>query len=430
MENQSALKPDTTTRNSLNSPSHRDIRRVIAVTSSKGGVGKSFVTALLACRLTRMGYRVGILDADLTGSSIPMLFGVSGPLLTGQYSLLPLETPTGIKLISPNLLVEEKAQPIIWKEALSGKVIEELFKEVEWGTLDFLLLDLPPATSELAVSILQTMPIAGAVIVTQPQELSIRVVTKAVRILQKIEVDILGFVENMSFYSDSNSGQNQPLFGPSRTPSLSALAEAPVLAQIPLSPEAVRLCDQGRIEEVELTESLDLYQAFIASLARVEAENSSALEEEALRVEQPEIEEAAREQEPITSPQPVPQPRQRFSNIVLQLIQNKDNMGALSHPDAQGHFLGKCGDRMQIDLQIVNGRILDARFLADGCGATLACGSMLTKMACSKTLEQAKQISPSELLIALDGLPDDHLHCAELAVMTLREAVIDAVEGH
>ncbi len=430
MADQKPPNTDPKPLNQANSPAHSNIQRVIAVTSSKGGVGKSFVTALLASQLTRMGYRVGILDAELTGSSIPLLFGVSGPLLTGQYSLLPLETVTGIKLISPNLLIEEKAQPIIWKEALAGNVIQELFKEVEWGTLDYLLLDLPPANSELAVSILQSMPLAGAVIVTQPQELSLKVVSKAVRILQKIGVNILGIIENMSSYSAANSGQDQPLFGPSHAASLSALAGAPVLAHIPFSPQAVSLCDLGRVEEVELAERTELYQAFIASLARVEAKKSSAREEENPGAEQKEREEAPRQPEPFTSPQPVPQPRQRFSQIVLQLIQNKDNMGALSHPDAQGHFLGKCGDRMQIDLQIVNGRILDARFLADGCGATLACGSMLTKMACSKTLEQAKQITPDDLLIALDGLPDDHLHCAELAVMTLREAVVDAVEGH
>jgi nitrogen fixation NifU-like protein len=129
------------------------------------------------------------------------------------------------------------------------------------------------------------------------------------------------------------------------------------------------------------------------------------------------------------SSQQVTHTGQAFSDIVVRLIQNKDNVGAFDRPDAEGYFLGSCGDRMQIHLQIVNERILSARFLADGCGATIACGSMITKMACTKTLDEANRITSTELVDALDGLPDDHLHCAELAVMTLREAIIDAIEG-
>lgn len=411
------------------SSSHMNIKRAIGIMSSKGGVGKSFITGLLASELSRLGYQVGILDADLTGPSISMLFGLHGPVKTGQYSFLPLQTESGIKIISANLLVEDGTQPFIWKNALAGKVVEELFKEVEWGTLDYLLVDLPPANSEATVAILQSLPFAGVVIVTQPQELSTKIVTKAIRLVQKMSVNIIGIVENMSYYLNPNSNEKQYLFGPSHIDSLTTIANFPILARLPLEPDIIHLCDQGKIEEIFLTESMDLYEAFTASLAKFEAEKISY----SPKTVAPAIQELQKDPiilETQTPSQQVTHTGQAFSDIVIRLLQNKDNMGTFDHPDAQGYYLGRCGDRMQVELQIVNQRILGARFLADGCGATLACGSMITKMACSKTIKDAEKITPEELISALDGLPQDHLHCAELAVMTLREAVIDAIEGH
>jgi len=184
------------------------IKQVIGVMSSKGGVGKSFITGLLATELSRVGFQVGILDADLTAPSISMLFGVHGPVEKGHYSILPLQTGTGINIISPNLLVEDGTQPFIWKNAQAGKLIEELYQEVEWGVLDYLIIDLPPATSEVTVEVLQSIPFAGVVIVTQPQELSTRIVSKAVRLAQKMNVDIVGIIENKSYYLAPNSNEN------------------------------------------------------------------------------------------------------------------------------------------------------------------------------------------------------------------------------
>lgn len=427
-ESQESLHPEANNRPNPIS-SHMEIKRVIGVMSSKGGVGKSFCTGLIASELSRAGFRVGILDADLTGPSIAILFGVHGPIETGHYSFLPLQSRSGIKIISPNLLVEDGTQPFIWKSALAGKVIQELYREVEWGELDYLLVDLPPAVSEVTVEVLQSIPFTGLVIVTQPEEISIKIATKAVRLAQKMNMDIIGVIENKSYFLAQDSSDKQYLFGPTHVDTLSAVANSPILARLPYSPVFSRSCDIGEIENILLPEGHDLINAICNSLEKIETENSAHPKEMAVpTVEKPQVDNVGEDVD--TSSQESSNTWQPFSDIVVQLIRNKDNVGTINHPDAQGYFIGSCGDRMQIDLQLVNNRILGARFIADGCGVTLACGSMITKMACSKTLEEADKITPDELIDILGGLPEDHLHCAELAVMTLRDAIIDAVEGH
>ncbi len=413
-----------------NSTAPRIIQSVIGVMSSKGGVGKSCITAMLAVELARMGYKVGILDSDLSGASLALLFGVHGPLKAGTHSLLPLETASGIKIISANLLIENADQAVVWKEALAGKVIDELFRAVEWGNLDYLLVDMPPATTEVAVAIMQSIPFSGAVVVTQPQELSARIVAKAAQLIDNIGIDIIGVVENCSYYRREADNGRQYLFGPSHVAILSNLAGAPILAQIPFTPKIIELCDTGKIEDIELVESLKLCEAVLNRLTSIGDKTPAfqSTEPETLASQNQSLSE-----EILETPPPFQMDDhtgQTFSDVVLRLIRNKDNLGVLDHPDAQGYFIGSCGDRMQIELEIVGGKILSANFLADGCGATLACGSMITKMACAKTLAEATKITAAELIAVLNGLPDDHLHCADLAVMTLREAIIDAVEGH
>jgi Mrp family chromosome partitioning ATPase/NifU-like protein involved in Fe-S cluster formation len=390
------------------SPNH--IHKVIGIVSAKGGVGKSFITGLMACEAARYGYKVGILDADLYGSSIPLIFGVHGPVETGVHSFLPLQSDSGIKIISPNLLLEEERQPIYWKESQIGKLIGELCLNAEWGAVDFLFVDLPPVTSEAGFSILQTLPFAGLILVTQPQKLSATIVTKAIHAANQIGVNILGIVENMSYFHNPGVKDRQEFVENSESESLTITAMAPVIAKIPFDPEVTRLSDAGRFEDVRVEGSLDFFEIFLDALAFLENQDASSA--------------------PQSSCVNSPFTASRFSDIVMDLIRREENMGTLEHPDAQGYFLGSCGDRMQIDLQLAAGKIEEARFLADGCGATLACGSMITSMACSKTLDQAQKITSEELLTALGGLPEDHLHCAELAVMTLREAIIDANEGH
>jgi len=415
--------------------SQNRIKNVVAVMSGKGGVGKSFVTALLASGLAARGYKVGVLDADYTGSSIPMLFGVHGPAITGQYRFLPLQSRSGIKVISTNLLFEDENQAVIWKEALVSNVIQELWLDVEWGSLDYLLIDMPPAVSEAAVAILQSIPFTGAVIVTTPQQLSTKITNKAVYTVHGTGLPIIGIVENMSCFLDPTNGEKQSIFEQHHTETVAHAAKSSILAQIPLNPELARLSDLGRIEDVPVDSYADLVDAFLKALLDAEQKRASERtghqndrEEENDNTDQQLLEQAALDA--IISNLQSDHHVQAFSDTVMYLVGSKANLGVLEKPDAQGYFLGKCGDRMQIDLKVINGRILDANFLAEGCGATQACGTMITKMACSKTLEEASKITSEELIEVLDGLPDDHLHCAELAVMTLREAIIDAVEGH
>lgn len=383
------------------------INHVIAVMSSKGGVGKSFVTGLMACGLAGQGYRVGILDADFTGSSIPMLFGLQGPVKIGQYSFLPHESKMGIKIISTNLLSDRDDDSIIWKEALMGQVIEQLWREVEWGTLDYLIIDMPTATSEVAVAVMQSLPLTGAVIVTTPQMISTRIVNKTIHIAQKLGVPILGVVENMAYYLCPGSGRKEYIFGQSRVESIAYSAKAPILASLPLNPEMTAVCDFGMIEEADPAQASELAKIFLTVLTEFLEQNPS-LSASSLRNAN----------------------RSYFSDIVIGLVKSKENVGELENPDAQGLYLGSCGDRMQIDLRVVDGRITDARFTANGCAATFACGSMITRMATTKPLQEVQKITAEDLIQALGGLPLDHQHCAELAVLTLREAVIDAIEGH
>jgi Mrp family chromosome partitioning ATPase/NifU-like protein involved in Fe-S cluster formation len=414
---------------------YRVINNVVAVMSGKGGVGKSFVTGLLASGLAARGYKVGILDAAFTGSSIPMLFGVHGPAKKGQYSFLPFESRSRIKIISMNLLFDKEDQPVIWKETLVGNVIRELWLEVEWGELDYLLIDMPPAVSETSVAIMQLIPFTGAVIVTTPQQLSAKINNKAVHAVQGIGLPIIGIVENMSCFLNPDNGEKQSIFVQHHAETVANTAKSPILARIPFDPGISQLCDSGRIEDLNFDEYADLFDAFVKSLSAIEQKRTSERPERQNNSNEL-IDNAGQEtikQNVQTSPVSSSQSShnaQAFSNTVIYLVRSKVNVGVLENPDAQGNFLGSCGDRMQIHLKLINDRILDAKFLADGCGATLACGTMITKMASSKTLEEAGKITPEELIEALDGLPDDHLHCAELAVMTLREAIIDAVESH
>jgi ATP-binding protein involved in chromosome partitioning len=411
------------------------IKNVVAVMSGKGGVGKSLVTGLLANGLVTAGYKVGILDADFTGSSIPLLFGLHGQVKTGQYSFLPFESRSGIKIISTTLLFDSGDQPMIWKEALVSNVIKELWQEVEWGELDYLLIDMPAAISETTVAILQSIPFAGAIVVSTPQQLSTKINNTAVRTVQGTGLPIIGIVENMSYFLNPASGEEQSIFAQHHTQTVANTANALILAHIPFDPEISKLCDLGRIEDVGFDEYADLIDAFLKSLAAIEQKqasertrsqnDSNELTDKATQ----EVHQEASPQSPVSS-SPGNHKAQAFSDTVIYLVRSKENAGVLENPDSQGYFLGSCGDRMQIHLKLINNRILDAKFLADGCGATQACGTMITKMACSKTLEDAGQITSQELIEALDGLPDDHLHCAELAVMTLRDAIVDAVEGH
>ena len=242
------------------------IDRVVAVMSGKGGVGKSLVTALLATALARQGLRVGVLDADITGPSIPKVFGLRPPVRSGPMGLWPLQSQTGIKIMSFNLLLEYDDQPVIWRGPLIGRAITQLWGDVFWDELDYLLVDLPPGTADAALTTLQSLPVNGIVMVTTPQSLASMIVRKAVHMAQMVNVPIAGVVENMAYFVCPDTGKRHEIFGPSHSHEVSLTAGAPLLAQLPIDPTVATLCDEGQVEAVELPEVPEMVKAFVQAV--------------------------------------------------------------------------------------------------------------------------------------------------------------------
>ncbi len=225
------------------------VDHVIAVLSGKGGVGKSLVTALLATALNRQGKCVGVLDADITGPSQPKIFGVQRTPVMGPLGIVPVETRSGIRLMSINLLLPNEDEAVIWRGPLIGGAIQQFWNDVSWGALDFLLVDLPPGTSDASLTVMQSIPLNGVVLVTSPQDLAGMVVRKAARMAQQMRVPILGVVENMSHATCPRCGERIEVFGPSQAAHTARQIGTAVLGQIPLDPELSRLCDAGEIED-------------------------------------------------------------------------------------------------------------------------------------------------------------------------------------
>ncbi len=229
-----------------------EIRRTIAVLSGKGGVGKSLVTALLATYLARTGkYRVGILDADVTGPSIPTLFGAADfkPKGTDQ-GLFPVRTHSDIQLMSINLLLEDPAAPVIWRGPILANTVKQFWSEVIWGDLDFLLLDMPPGTGDIPLTVFQSLPLDGIIIVTSPQDLVSLIVQKAIHMAQMMQIPILGLVENMSHVICPHCGEQFSVFGESKTEQVARDAGIPYLGSLPIDPDLARLSDEGAIERI------------------------------------------------------------------------------------------------------------------------------------------------------------------------------------
>ncbi len=244
------------------SPESTQVKQVIAVMSGKGGVGKSLVTGLLAAGLKKAGYRVGILDADVTGPSIPRLFGARGPVqIAPGNRLQPVASRTGVKLMSINFLLEDEGQAVIWRGPMISQVIEQFWNDVNWGQLDYLLVDLPPGTSDAALTVMQSLPLNGIIMVTTPQALAAMVVRKAVKMAQTIHTPILGIVENMAGFVAPDTGQLYDVFGPSHAQEIADAADAPLLVRLPLKPLIAALCDEGAVEAVDEPEVTALVQA-------------------------------------------------------------------------------------------------------------------------------------------------------------------------
>ena len=246
------------------------IGRVVAVMSGKGGVGKSSVTALLATALRRRGHAVGVLDADVTGPSIPRLFGLSGPAQANQLGILPSETRTGIKVMSVNLLLPEEDMAVIWRGPIVTSAIQQFWNDVLWGQLDYLLVDLPPGTSDATLTVMQNLPLDGVVFVTTPQDLTSMVVRKAVHMTQHMGVPILGVVENMSYFECPDTRKRHEIFGPSHSDAVAQTAAAPILGRLPIDPDLTRLADTGNIEAYEHAAYAELAAAFVKAIPALE----------------------------------------------------------------------------------------------------------------------------------------------------------------
>jgi Mrp family chromosome partitioning ATPase len=224
------------------------IEKIIAVMSGKGGVGKSLVASLLATSFAREGKAVGVLDADITGSSIPKIFGLDARPSGSETGILPVLSRSGIEIMSMNLLLPSEDEAVIWRGPLLSKAITQFWEEVLWGKLDYLVIDLPPGTGDAPLTVLQAIPISGVIDVFTPQELTEMIVMKAVRMAQKMNVKVLGVVENMSYLALPDTGKKLEIFGKSKGEEMAKASGAPLLGKLPIDPELARLCDEGEIE--------------------------------------------------------------------------------------------------------------------------------------------------------------------------------------
>ncbi len=223
------------------------IRHIVAIMSGKGGVGKSLVTGLIAVSLQRQGLKVGILDGDITGPSIARMFGVSGSPQQGQKGIDPLVTTHGVKVISMNMFLPNETDPVVWRGPMISTAIKQFYNDVDWGQLDYLLVDLPPGTSDAPMTVMQSLPLDGVVVVSSPQMLATMIVMKCINMVQTLKGKILGVVENNTYF-ECPHGERIELFGPSNGPELVAMTGAPLLAQLPIDPQLAKLCDEGHVE--------------------------------------------------------------------------------------------------------------------------------------------------------------------------------------
>jgi ATP-binding protein involved in chromosome partitioning len=236
-----------------------NVKSVIAVMSGKGGVGKSTVSALLASSMAKNGHKVGILDADITGPSIPRLLGLKGgSVKTSEQGMVPPQTSMGIKVMSINLLLEREDEAVIWRGPILASAINQFWEEVDWGELDYLFVDLPPGTGDVPLTVLQTLPLDGIVIVYSPQDLAIMIVKKAVRMANMMEVPIVGLVENMAYLECPECGELIYPYGKPKGELVSAETGIPVLATLPIQPDYTTFGDQGKLEMLETTELAQL----------------------------------------------------------------------------------------------------------------------------------------------------------------------------
>jgi len=225
------------------------VKHTIAVMSGKGGVGKSSVTALMAVALMEQGLKVGVMDADITGPSIPKVFGLSGKRARGtETSIYPVQTLKGIKIMSINVLVENDDDPVIWRGPVLSGMIERFYSEVEWGDLDVMLIDMPPGTGDVPLTVMQSVPVDGIVVVSSPQDLVGLIVKKSIKMANMLKTPLLGIVENMAYLECPDCGGKHHIFGESKVGEVAKEHKLPVLATLPIDPKLAALSDEGKVE--------------------------------------------------------------------------------------------------------------------------------------------------------------------------------------
>ena len=230
---------------------YNNIKHVIGVVSGKGGVGKSMVTSMLAVLLNRMGYKVGILDADITGPSIPKTFGINSRAMQNEIGVLPAETKTGIKLMSINLMLADKESPVLWRGPVIAGAVKQFWHDVVWGDLDYLLIDCPPGTGDVPLTVFQSIPLDGAVIVTSPQDLVSMIVKKAYNMANMMDIPVLGIVENMSYVVCPDCGKSFNIFG-SGSETVAEELGVPLLGKMPIDVSLAQMVDNGEFERFEV----------------------------------------------------------------------------------------------------------------------------------------------------------------------------------
>jgi ATPases involved in chromosome partitioning len=251
------------------------IKRVIGVVSGKGGVGKSLVTSTLAVMMRRKGYKVGVLDADITGPSIPKMFGITKKAEGSEFGIYPQKSHNNINVMSVNLLLEKDDSPVIWRGPIIAGTVKQFWTDVIWGDIDYMFLDMPPGTGDVPLTVFQSIPLDGIVIVTSPQDLVSLIVKKAYNMAKSMNIPILGIVENMSYLKCPDCGKEIKLFGDSKIDSIAEKLDIKVLGKLPIDPVVAELCDNGEIEKINNEYLMGAVQHIEKSLALNREENNS-----------------------------------------------------------------------------------------------------------------------------------------------------------
>ena len=228
-----------------------NIGKVIGVVSGKGGVGKTLVSSLLAVSMKRLGKNVGILDADITGPSVPKAFGVHDKADACEFGIIPVKSKLGIDVMSVNLLLENESDPVVWRGPVIAGVVKQFWTDVIWKNIDYLFVDMPPGTGDVPLTVFQSLPVDGIVIVTSPQELVSMIVEKAVKMAKLMNIPIIGIIENMSYFECPDCGKRHNIYGESHIEEIAAQYNIPVLAKLPICTELAKQCDQGTVELFE-----------------------------------------------------------------------------------------------------------------------------------------------------------------------------------